>query len=151
MNLPILYSFDYSIYKDLTYPTINDVELAQVEGIDEIESVLNVRATDNNDIYKVRFVYQQGSAWRSQSVYYFNGLEEYEISIQGLDNVDSKVNYFVEVQDEYGNIISSSIQRIIVHSTIIPYIMIGVGIGIAVAVASLAALSIRKHIQDHLP
>ncbi|MHA1452145.1 MAG: MG2 domain-containing protein [Promethearchaeota archaeon] len=151
MNLPLHYHFDNSIYQDLTIPTINEVSLAQIEEIDEVELLLNVVAIDNNDIYKVRFVYQQGLAWRSQSVYYCNGMEEFEITIEGLDNVDSKVNYFVEVQDEYGNLISSTIQTITVHSTIIPYLMIGIGIGIAVAVASITAIIYKKKYHRTTP
>ena len=129
---------------DLLHPTISDVSLSQIEEIDTVELSLHIRASDNNQIQKIRFVYQQGMAWRSQTAHYTGDLDEFDIQITGLENVDSKVLYFVEIQDEYGNIETSIIPSMIVHSTIIPYITIGIGIGLAVAVASIVAVVYRK-------
>jgi hypothetical protein len=104
---------------------------------------LNVDASDNNHIYIVRFVYTQGSAWRSQSVHYLNGTK-FNTIINGLENIDSDIRFFVEIQDEYGNIIGSHIRNLTVHSTLIPYLSIGLSIFLAIGAASLVTIVYKK-------
>ncbi len=143
MNIPALFYTNDSIYQDLIQPTISGITVSQIEGLDEIALSMQLDATDNNQLYKIRFVYQQNSVWRSHSMYSFT-TDNINTTIPGLENVDSKIRYFVEVQDEYGNTIGSTIQTIIVHSTIIPYISIAIGLVLAIGAASIAVVIYRK-------
>ncbi|MBN2155879.1 MAG: hypothetical protein JW776_07530 [Candidatus Lokiarchaeota archaeon] len=148
MNFPLLFYANQSIYRDLVYPSINTVAVSQIEHIEDVELNLHVEAFDNNQIYKVRFTFRQGDSWRSQTTYSIDDINAFDIIISGLENVDSKVHYFVEVQDVYGNIVASTIQTVIVYSTVIPYITIGIGIALAIALACVVTVLYKKKARD---
>ena len=143
MNIPLLFYANQTIYQDLIYPTINEVSLSQIEEADDIQLKLNIKADDNNEISRVRLIFKQDSSWRAQSIH-VSDKTTINTMISGLENIDSIVRYFVEVQDKYGNIVGSNISELKIHSTIIPYLKIGLGIILAIGVASTAALIYNK-------
>ena len=148
MNIPVKYYANQTIYRDLIDPKISDVSLSQIKGVQDMQLLLDVDAIDNNHIQKLRLVFKQGNSWRSQSVFFKKGSDRFDALISGLDNVDSEVTYFVEIQDEYGNVIRSSIQTMKVHSTRIAYIMLVIGLSLAVGLASVTTYLYKKKGQQ---
>jgi len=146
-NIPRKYNPDNSIYRDLTSPTINNIEYFQTEETSGIEVRINFFAEDDNSIHKIRVVYSQGFGWRAKQMYTFeNG--EFTVDIKDLENVQSSFDFFIEATDIYGNIISTLFSSLLIHSTIIPYIAIGGLIVLSLGLAGVVSIFNKRRIES---
>ena len=105
--------------------------------------MIKLKATDNNDIYKIRVIFSQISGWRAQTFYSVLDQEEFSFILTDFKNVDSDVNIFLEIYDIYGNIATTSMKTIKVIE-FIPYIIIGVIVGFSIGLAGLIAFLSKK-------
>jgi len=144
-NIPRKYYTNDSIYQDLAKPFISNVNIEQNYRKPGIEIQINLSATDNNNINKIRIVFSQGSGWRAQSLYSMKNQEEFSIIVTDFKNIDSIVNIFLEVSDIYGNIASTNVIAVkVVAYEFIPYIIIGLIVGFSIGLASISTILFKK-------
>jgi len=142
-NIPLMYYTNHSIYRDLIAPTFSNVSIKQKELSSNIELMVQLRASDNNGIGKVRVIFAQNSGWRARTLYASRNQEQFSLTIADLDNVDSDVVIFVEVYDIYGNIATSPPRKIKLLE-IIPYLIIGAIVGFAIGLAGLLSFLSKR-------
>ncbi|MHA1729102.1 MAG: MG2 domain-containing protein [Promethearchaeota archaeon] len=147
-NIQRKYYSNGTIYRDLSRPTVYDVIYSQIKDSSEIRVVIDFCTLDDNQIYKIRIIFSQGLGWRSKTIYSMCEKKEFSANISGFKNMDSSVEFFVEVSDIYGNIALTSIFPLVVHSTIIPYLAIGGLIGLSMGLAGIASIYYKKRNQN---
>jgi hypothetical protein len=107
---------------------------------------INLEATDNNDINKIRIIFSQDSGWRAQTHYSMRNQTDFSIMVSDIKNIDSSVKVYLEIFDIYGNILTTNLFSIkIQFYEIIPYIVIGLVIGFSVGLASLSSILLKKY------
>ena len=134
------------MYQDLTHPSILGMNISQIEESSNIEVKLELSAFDGNTVNKIRIAFAQGSNWQVQTIYTSENPENLVSILNGFENVDSKVSVLVYVFDSYGNIISSEIHVLSVHSKIIPYLAIGIAFGLCLGLAGVVSTYYKKRI-----
>lgn len=142
-NIPLMYYTNHSIYRDLIKPTFTNVSIKQKELSSSVEVMVQLRASDNNGISKIRVIFAQNSGWRARTLYASQNQEKFSLTVADFANVDSTVEIFVEIYDLYGNIATSPLRRIKI-SEIIPYLVIGVIVGFAIGLASLLSFLSKR-------
>ncbi|NVM36015.1 MAG: hypothetical protein HWN81_10490 [Candidatus Lokiarchaeota archaeon] len=142
-NIPRKYYSNNSIYQDLVKPSFSDISINQNDISQRIELIIKLRATDNNDIYKIRVIFSQISGWRAQTFYSIQNQEQFSFTLTDFKNIDSNVNLFLEIYDIYGNIATTSMKTIRVIE-FIPYLIIGVIVGFSIGLAGLIAFLSKK-------
>jgi hypothetical protein len=131
-----MYYTNHSIYRDLIKPTFTNVSIKQKELSSSVEVMVQLRASDNNGISKIRVIFAQNSGWRTRTLYASQNQGKFSITVTDFDNIDSVVEIFIEIYDLYGNIATSPLRRINIIE-IIPYLVIGVIVGFAIGLAGL--------------
>jgi hypothetical protein len=140
--IPRKYYTNHSIYKDQSVPSILNFNFTQNQ--DQIK--VNLYATDNNAVYKIRVVFSQNFGWRIQTLYPSNNQEEYTIILTDFRNIDSIVYIFLEVYDIYGNIATTILKSMkFIAIEIVPYLIIGIILGFSVGLASISSILYRKY------
>jgi hypothetical protein len=119
------------------------VSIKQKELSSSVELMVQLRASDNNGISKIRVIFAQNSGWRARTLYASQDQGKFSITVADFDNIDSVVEIFVEVYDLYGNIATSPLRRIKI-AEIIPYLVIGVIVGFAIGLASLLSFLSKR-------
>jgi uncharacterized repeat protein (TIGR01451 family) len=142
-NIPLMYYTNHSIYRDLMKPTFSNVSIKQKELGSSVEVIVELRASDNNGISKIRVIFAQNSGWRARTLYTSQNQEKFSIIVADFDDIDSTVEIFVEIYDLYGNIATSPLRRIKI-TEIIPYLVIGVIVGFAIGLASLLSFLSKR-------
>ena len=147
-NIPRKFYANDSMYLDHVLPEISDIKTIQNHDYDEIQVKLDIDAIDDNQIQKIRVVFSQNSGWRAKIIYLRENHDKFSIILSDFENVDSDVNYYIEIIDIYGNIISSNMLSIRVYSTLAPYLTIAVLIGISIGLASIVSLKFKKKMEN---
>jgi len=142
-NIPRKYYSNHSIYQDLVNPSFSDLSIKQNDNSPNIELNINLEATDNNGIYKIRVIFSQISGWRAQTFYSIQSQEQFSFTLAEFKNIDSNVKVFLEIYDLYGNVITTSMRTIKVIE-FIPYLIIGVIVGFSIGLAALIAFLSKK-------
>ena len=142
-NIPLMYYTNHSIYQDLITPTFSNISIKQKEISSNIELIVQLRASDNNGISKIRIIFAQNSGWRVQTLYASQNQEQFSLTVADFENIESHVVIFVEVYDIYGNIATSPLRRIKVIE-VIPYLIIGAIVGFAIGLASLISFLSKR-------
>jgi uncharacterized repeat protein (TIGR01451 family) len=146
-NIPRKFYANNSIYLDHVLPIISEIDSNQNRDSNEIQVNIDVHAIDDNQIQKVRVVFSQLSGWRSKTIYSKEDDERFSVNLTDFNNVNSNIDYFIEIVDIYGNIISSNMQSIRVYSTLAPYLTISLLIGISIGLASVVSLKYKKKVE----
>ncbi|MFX0022082.1 MAG: MG2 domain-containing protein [Candidatus Hermodarchaeota archaeon] len=145
-NIPRKYYTNDSIYQDLIQPIMFNLSIKENSNIPDKKLLINFHAIDNNAIDKVRIVFYQDSGWRAQTYYSMRNQVQYSINVNNIKNIDSTVKIYLEVTDNYGNILTTNLFTIRIHLfEVIPYIIIGVIIGFSIGLASIASMFYKKY------
>ena len=145
-NIPRKYRPDNSIYQDLLLPFISNISFSQNYKEPKIQLQVNLQATDNNGINKIRIVFSQNSGWRVQTLYSMKDQEEFSIIITDIKNINSIVKMYVEVFDIYGNIATTNLIPVEIFAyEIIPYLIIGMIVGFSIGLASISSILYKKY------
>jgi len=142
-NIPRKYYTNHSIYQDLIKPSFSNIRIIQNEISPRIELKIQLRATDNNGISKIRIIFSQISGWRAQTLYSMQDQEEFSYTLADFKNVDSNVKVFFEIYDVYGNIATTNIRTIKVIE-VIPYLIIGAIVCFSIGIASLISFLSKR-------
>ncbi|MHA1519546.1 MAG: MG2 domain-containing protein [Promethearchaeota archaeon] len=142
-NIPLLFSTDEIIYRDLNKPVILDPQLLDVsDSTPKIQ--ISITAQDENPLYKYRIYYKQWDQWRVQKDFILYNGENFEIILEELENSDSEVEIVIEIMDIYGNIARYTFDPFKIFSSLPPYLIIASIIGISLGLAALAYVFARK-------
>ncbi|QEE16955.1 MG2 domain-containing protein [Promethearchaeum syntrophicum] len=147
-NIPRKFYANDSMYLDHVLPEISEIKSIQNHDYDEIQINLDIAAFDNNPIQKIRVVFSQNGGWRAKTTYSRENDENFSITLSNFENVDSEVDYFIEIIDIYGNIISSNMLSIKVYSTLAPYLTIALLIGISIGLASVVSKKYGNKLEE---
>ena len=142
-NIPLMYYANHSIYQDLIAPIFSNISIKQKESSSLIEVMVQLRASDNNGISRIRVIFAQNSGWRVRTLYASQNQDQFSLTVADFENIDSDVIVFVEVYDKYGNIATSPLRRIRVIE-IIPYLIIGTIVGFAIGLAGLLSFLSKR-------
>ncbi len=145
-NIPRKHSPDNSIYQDLLLPYILNISFSQKFKEPKIQLQINLQATDNNGINRIRVVFSQNSGWRVQTLYSMKNQEDFLIIITDIKNINSIVKMYLEVSDIYGNIATTNLIPVKIFAyEIIPYLIIGVILGLSIGLASISSILYKKY------
>ncbi|RLI60554.1 MAG: hypothetical protein DRO88_14195, partial [Promethearchaeia archaeon] len=142
-NIPMEYSVNNEIYRDIENPVINDCSISDLTA-DSPKVQLSFNVADDNEISKVRVFYLQGNSWTSLTFYNKDGNETLNIVVDTFENIDSEVTFIIQVFDIYGNIAQYFFDPFKIFSTLPPYATIGIIIGISLGIAGIAYISSKK-------
>ncbi|KKM94011.1 hypothetical protein LCGC14_1202580, partial [marine sediment metagenome] len=144
-NIPRKYFANDLVYQDLLQPSILNASVKQSLKTPNIELQINIQATDNNIINKIRVVFSQNSGWRAQTLYSLKEQDNFSIVITDLKNINSIVALFIEVSDIYGNTATMILMPVrIIAYELIPYLIVGVIVGFSLGIASLSSILYKK-------
>jgi len=150
-NIPRKYYTNLSIYTDLIEPIISNITINQNQDSPDRNLYVNLKASDNNGIGKIRIIFTQSSGWRAQTLYSTKDQEQFSIIITDIKNINSEAEIYLEVSDVYGNILSTNIMTIKISIyEIIPYIVIGVIIGFSIGIASIFSILMKFKVQKRI-
>jgi len=147
-NIPRKFYANDTMYQDRVLPEISEIKSIQNHDFNEIQVNLDIAAIDDNQIQKIRVVFSQNSGWRAKTIYSRENHENFSMVLSDFENVDSEVEYYIEIVDIYGNIISSDMLSIRIFSTLAPYLTIAVIIGISIGLASVVSLKYNKKLEE---
>lgn len=144
-NLPRKHYANQLVYQDLLQPSILNANVKQSFKTPNIELQINVQATDNNIINKIRVVFSQNSGWRAQTLYSMEDQDNFSIVITDLKNINSIVTLFIEVSDIYGNTATMILMPVrIIAYELIPYLIVGAIVGFSIGIASVSSILYKK-------
>ncbi|MFX0081227.1 MAG: MG2 domain-containing protein [Candidatus Hodarchaeota archaeon] len=144
-NIPRKYYANHSVYRDLKQPILSNVNITRNKDTPNIKLFISFKATDNNDIYRIRIIFAQNSEWRAQTLYSMQDQEDFSIVLTDFANIDSNIEVIVEVYDVYGNIKTSNNLSIKIRAyELIPYLIIGMIVGFSIGIASVASILYKK-------
>ncbi|MHA1672868.1 MAG: MG2 domain-containing protein [Promethearchaeota archaeon] len=142
-NIPLQYSTDAIMYRDLDKPVISEPKLKDITD-DSPKIQLSLSAEDENPLYKYRIYYKQLNQWRVQKDFIMGNGENLEIILDALENIDSEVEIIIEILDIYGNIARYTFYPFKIFSTLPPYVTIAIVAGVSMGLAGLAYVLTRK-------
>ncbi|MHA2366864.1 MAG: hypothetical protein ACXAC7_23130, partial [Candidatus Hodarchaeales archaeon] len=150
-NIPRKFYANHSIYLDTVTPIITNLSIEQNRDSPEKQLFINFKAVDDSGINKIRVIFSQNNGWRSQILYSRRDQELFSVVITEIENADSKAKVYMEVSDNYGNLLTSNLMSIkITLFEFIPYILIGIIVGFSVGLASIASIMYKKY-QERKP
>jgi hypothetical protein len=113
---------NHTLFQDLWIPSYRGLIAKQIDG-QGVRVKIELNAADETMIGKIRVIYRQTTVWRAKIVPLYLESGDFVLVLDSLANIDSQLDYYIEVWDIYGNILTSPIKILQLRSTIIPIFM----------------------------
>ena len=144
-NIPRKYYTNLSIYTDLIEPMVSNITINQNQETPDKKLHINLKASDENGISKIRVIFSQTSGWRAQTLYSTKNQEHFSIIITDIRNINSEAKFYLEISDAYGNTLTTNLMTIkILAYEIIPYLVISAIVGLSIGLASISFILYKK-------